>query len=167
MTTSHTTSSTTQHASPPLHESQAEQDVLRLWLRLLTCTTLLENQVSSQLRSHFDTTLPRFDLMAQLARSPGGLGMSELSQRLMVSGGNVTGLTDTLERDGLVERVAIPGDRRAKRVHLTSKGHTAFNAMAREHATWIDTLLAGLSPQEQQQLYSLLGKLKHHVRELE
>jgi DNA-binding MarR family transcriptional regulator len=167
MTTSHISSSATQHASSPLHEAQAEQDVVRLWLRLLTCTTLLENQVSSRLRSNFDTTLPRFDLMAQLARSPDGLGMSELSQRLMVSGGNVTGITDTLERDGLVERVTIPGDRRARKVHLTSKGRAVFDKMASEHATWIDNLLRGLTAQEQQQLYSLLGKLKQHVRELE
>lgn len=147
-------------------EKRDEQHELRVWLRLLTCTTLIENQVSSRLRSEFDTTLPRFDLMAQLARCPDGIGMSELSQRMMVSGGNVTGITDNLERDGLVERVAIPEDRRARKVRLTEKGHVVFHEMAKTHATWIDSLLSGLTAQEQQQLYALLGKLKHHVREL-
>lgn len=148
------------------HEKHHEQSELRVWLRLLTCTTLIENQVSSRLRSGFDTTLPRFDLMAQLARSPDGLGMSELSQRMMVSGGNVTGITDNLERDGLVERVTIPEDRRARKVRLTEKGQTVFQEMAETHATWIDSLLSGLTEQEQQQLYALLGKLKQHMREL-
>jgi len=148
------------------HEKRNEQSELRVWLRLLTCTTLIENQVSSHLRSEFDTTLPRFDLMAQLARCPDGLGMSELSQLMMVSGGNVTGITDILERDGLVERVTIPEDRRAKKVRLTDKGQALFHEMAEVHATWIDSFLSGLTIQEQQQLYGLLGKLKQHVREL-
>src|SRR5690349_22343434 len=67
-------------------------EALRLWLRLLTCTQLVEKQVRTQLREQFDTTLPRFDLMAQLERSPEGLKMNELSRRMMVTGGNVTGI---------------------------------------------------------------------------
>ncbi len=141
----------------------AEPGVLRLWLRLLTCTTLIENQVSSRLRNEFDITLPRFDLMAQLARFPDGLLMSELSQRMMVSGGNITGITDNLERDGLVERVMQPKDRRAKKVRLTAKGRDTFEQMAVVHATWIDEWLGSLTAQEQQQIYILLGKIKQHV----
>ncbi len=144
-------------------DHEAEPGVLRLWLRLLTCTTLIENQVSSRLRNEFDTTLPRFDLMAQLARFPDGLLMSELSQRMMVSGGNITGITDNLERDELVERVPQPNDRRAKKVRLTDKGRIAFDQMATIHATWIDEWLGGLTAQEQQHIYALLGKIKHHV----
>ena len=144
-------------------DHEAEPGVLRLWLRLLACTTLIENQVSSRLRGQFDTTLPRFDLMAQLARFPDGLLMSELSQLMMVSGGNITGITDNLERDGLVERVAQPKDRRAKKVRLTAKGCVAFEEMAIIHATWIDEWLGSLTPQEQQQLYALLGKIKQQV----
>jgi len=41
---------------------------LRLWLRLLTCTTLIEGEVRSRLRERFDVTLPRFDLMASSTR---------------------------------------------------------------------------------------------------
>jgi DNA-binding MarR family transcriptional regulator len=148
---------------PSYEEHVLEQDTLRLWLRLLSCTTLIENQVSSRLRGEFETTLPRFDLMAQLARSPEGISMSELSQRLMVSGGNITGITDNLERDGLVERIIPPGDRRAKLVHLTPKGRVVFDQMAEVHATWIKSLMGQLTELEQQQLYLLLGKLKRHV----
>jgi DNA-binding MarR family transcriptional regulator len=144
-------------------EQETKHDTLRLWLRLLSCATLIENQVSSRLRSEFETTLPRFDLMAQLVRSPDGMSMSELSQRLMVSGGNITGITDNLERDGLVERITPPGDRRAKLVHLTPKGRAVFEQMAEVHATWIKSWMAGLTEQEQHQLYALLGTLKRHV----
>ncbi|MBP6142011.1 MAG: MarR family transcriptional regulator, partial [Polaromonas sp.] len=79
---------------------------LRLWLRLLTCTQLVEKKVRTQLRQQFDTTLPRFDLLSQLERSPQGLKMNELSRRMMVSGGNITGITDQLVNEGLVERIA-------------------------------------------------------------
>ena len=86
-------------------------EALRLWLRLLTCTQLIEKQVRGQLREQFDTTLPRFDLMAQLERNPDGLKMNELSRRMMVTGGNVTGITDQLVAEGLVERIDVAGDR--------------------------------------------------------
>ena len=101
-------------------------EALRLWLRMLTCTQLVEKQVRSRLREQFDTTLPRFDLMAQLERSPEGLKMNELSRRMMVTGGNITGITDQLVGEGLVERVPVPGDRRAYRVRLTPRGRKQF-----------------------------------------
>jgi DNA-binding MarR family transcriptional regulator len=145
--------------------TETDHTSLRLWLRLLTCTTLIENQVRGQLRTEFETTLPRFDLMAQLARNPDGLKMGELSQRMMVSGGNITGITDQLEKDGLVERVTLPGDRRAWQVRLTQAGREAFDAMAAEHESWIVDLIGSLTVQEQQQLHTLLGKLKQSVRE--
>ena len=100
-------------------------EALRLWLRLLTCTQLVEKQVRTQLRERFDTTLPRFDLMAQLERAPDGLKMNELSRRMMVTGGNVTGITDQLVAEGLVDRVDVAGDRRAYRVRLTAQGPQA------------------------------------------
>lgn len=106
---------------------------LRLWLRLLTCTQLIEKQIRSDLRDKFDTSLPRFDLMAQLERAPEGLRMNELSRRMMVTGGNVTGITDQLEGEGLVERLVVEGDRRAYRVRLTPKGRRQFSAMAQAH----------------------------------
>ncbi len=137
---------------------------LRLWLRLLTCTMLIENCIKKGLRSDFETTLPRFDLMAQLARNPEGLKMGELSQRMMVSGGNITGITDQLEKEGLVERLTIPGDRRVWRVRLTKKGHKAFEAMATTHEGWIVDWMSDLTPDEQHLLHSMLGKLKQSVQ---
>ncbi|MBX3589227.1 MAG: MarR family winged helix-turn-helix transcriptional regulator [Ramlibacter sp.] len=139
-------------------------EALRLWLRLLTCTQLVEKQVRSRLREQFDTTLPRFDLMSQLERAPDGLKMNELSRRMMVTGGNVTGITDQLVAEGLVERVDVAGDRRAYRVRLTAKGRKLFHDMAREHEQWIVSALEALSEREVATLYKLLGKVKEHTQ---
>ena len=141
-------------------------DELRLWLRLLTCTQLIEKQLRTELRTLFETTLPRFDLMAQLERVPSGLRMSELSRRMMVTGGNVTGITDQLEAEGLVERVPVEGDRRAFSVRLTPAGRKQFKAMAERHESWIVDAFAGLSSTEIQALHQLLGKVKHHFQEI-
>ena len=140
---------------------------LRLWLRMLTLTQLIEKQVRAQLREHWGTTLPRFDLMAQLERNPDGLKMNELSRRMMVTGGNVTGITDQLVAEGLVERVDVEGDRRAFRIRLTPRGRVLFGDMARQHETWIVAAFQGLPPSEVEALHQLLGKVKQqHLHDL-
>ena len=138
-------------------------EALRLWLRMLTLTQLVEKQVRTQLREQWGTTLPRFDLMAQLERSPGGLKMNELSRRMMVTGGNVTGITDQLVAEGLVERIVVEGDRRACRIRLTPRGREQFADMARQHEAWIVAAFDSLSPRELESLHALLGKVKQHV----
>ena len=140
-----------------------DHQALRLWLRLLSCTVRIENKIRHRLRRDFNTTLPRFDLMAQLERSAGGLRMSELSKRLMVSGGNVTGITDQLEREGLVTREPCPDDRRACTVRLTFGGLKRFREMAVQHEQWIIELLGGLSRDEKQAMINELGKVKMHI----
>jgi DNA-binding MarR family transcriptional regulator len=140
------------------HSEHAQE--LRLWLRLLTCSQMIEKRVRTGLREQFDTTLPRFDLMAQLERHPEGLKMKELSHRLMVTGGNVTGITDQLVSEGLVERMGVDGDRRAFRVRLTDAGRNAFAHMALHHEQWIVDAFEGLGPREIEQLHKLLGKVK-------
>jgi len=141
-------------------------DELRLWLRLLTCTQLIEKQVRNELREQFATTLPRFDLMSQLERSPDGMKMNELSRRMMVTGGNVTGITDQLVTEGLVERVDVAGDRRAWRVRLTARGRKLFNGMAQQHEAWICDAFSALNPKEIAQLHKLLGKVKQHSHQM-
>jgi DNA-binding MarR family transcriptional regulator len=143
--------------------SRADHEALRLWLRLLTCTSLMEAAVRAELRRDFECTLPRFDLMAQLERNPDGLRMGELSKRLMVTGGNVTGITDQLVREGLVTRAAPPDDRRAFVVRLTPAGRKHFLRMAESHEAWVVRLVSGLSAPERRQLFELLAKLKKSV----
>jgi DNA-binding MarR family transcriptional regulator len=136
---------------------------LRLWLRMLSCTTHVEAEIRRRLRARFGITLARFDYMAQLYRQRDGLKMRELSRYLMVTGGNVTGLTDDLERDGLVVREGSPTDRRAWIVRLTPQGRASFESMAREHEEWIVELFAGLDDAAVPELYDQLGKLRVHL----
>ena len=105
---------------------------MRLWLRLFTCKELIETEVRRRLRDSFEVTLPRFDLLAQLDRAPKGMTLGELSQRMMVSNGNVTGLVDRLVEQGLIDRRPSPNDRRAQIVSLTAEGRRFFRAMARD-----------------------------------
>jgi DNA-binding MarR family transcriptional regulator len=144
---------------PADHEAE-----LRLWLRLLTCTTLIEGEVRRRLRDTFDVTLPRFDLMAQLDKAPNGMTLGELSQRMMVSNGNVTGLAERLVEQGLLDRRASPTDRRAQLVSLTTEGRRVFRAMARTHEDWIADVFAGLTGDDIEALMQLLAKTKGSAR---
>ena len=137
---------------------------VRLWLRMLACTNRIENFVRQNLQANFQTTLPRFDLMAQLERAPRGLKMSELSQRMMVTGGNVTGITDGLQKEGLVVREVDTTDRRVFHVKLSAEGQRLFRRMAAEHEKWVIELFEGMSVKHKNQLADLLGELKRHVR---
>lgn len=137
---------------------------LRLWLRLLTCTTTIERTISQRLRDEFGSTLPRFDMLSALDRAgQAGLTMGEVSRMLMVSNGNVTGLAQRLKADGLIEH--LPGaDRRVQRVRLTALGRTRFAAMASAHEHWIETLLADLTGPEADDLIRLLEQTKRSLR---
>jgi DNA-binding MarR family transcriptional regulator len=153
-----------QNASVPLDaETRVTADhhqSLRVWLRLLACTNLIENHVRQRLQAQFGTTLPRFDLMAQLERAPHGLKMGELTQRLMVTGGNVTGITDMLEEEGLVSRATDPNDQRAFRVKLTKAGEQQFQQMAAVHERWVVDLFEDLTVKQKTRLAELLAALK-------
>ena len=149
------------------HEGRAattHHAAVKTWLRLLSCTTQIETEIRRRLRAQFDMTLPRFDYLAQLhrfrAEQPAGLRMNALSRYLMVTGGNVTSLTDELEKSGYVARAVDPDDRRSFRVALTPRGKRAFERVAAEHERWVVELLAGLDAAEGEQLHALLGHLR-------
>lgn len=133
---------------------------LRLWLRLLSCSNLIENEIRSRLRTTFGTTLPRFDMMAQLQRVPDGMKMSELSRYMMVTNGNITGITDQLEKEGLVERIKVVNDRRSSLIRLTPAGRKAFAEMAEVHEQWIQELFSNMPDPDRDDLFTLLEQLK-------
>ena len=152
------------------HEFRAHADQhasLRLWLRLLSCTTRVEDKIRQKLRESFDITLPRFDLMAQLERHPDGLSMGELSRRMMVTGGNITTIVDQLEKEKLVLREVGVNDRRSFTVKLTQAGKDAFTDMAIAHEAWVADLFEGLSLSQQTELYTLLGAMKKNLQKQE
>ncbi|MBK6714541.1 MAG: MarR family transcriptional regulator [Burkholderiales bacterium] len=147
-------------------EARAADDdhlAVRTWLRLLSLSTQIEQDIRTRLRERFGTSLARFDYLAQLERHPDGLRMSALSRCLMVTGGNVTGLTTQLEAEGLVQRLPDPEDGRSWRVRLTPKGGADFAVMAAEHEGWLRGLFEGVPVGDQQQLYDLLGQMRAHL----
>ena len=149
-------------ASSDLETRLIEQDhhSIKLWLRLLTCSSLIERKLRTALREEFNTTLPRFDFLAQLDRVPEGLSMGELSNRMMVSGGNVSGIAGQLVKEGLISRRAVPENRRTFIVKLSPKGRRFFQKMAVSHEQWVISLLGELSMEDVNQIMGLPGKVK-------
>jgi DNA-binding MarR family transcriptional regulator len=146
------------HDAPEDHKAE-----LRLWLRLLSSTNLISTEVRRRLRTQFDVTLPRFDLLAQLDREKEGLRLGELSKRMMVTNGNVTGLVERLMKEGLIRRESVDGDRRVGLVTLTRAGRAAFSRMAAAHELWLAELFAGLAPADIDLLMKGLAAVKHSV----
>ncbi|WP_019938071.1 MarR family winged helix-turn-helix transcriptional regulator [Bordetella sp. FB-8] len=151
--------------APDLESRAAPDDhhALRLWLRLLTCTNLIEGDIRGRLRTEFDTTLPRFDLMAQLQRAPKGMKMGELSRHMMVTNGNITSIADQLEKEGLVLRAKVESDRRSSVLKLTPQGRKIFARMARAHEEWVKAMFDGLPEATRGALFKALGDLKLQV----
>lgn len=154
------TPQTAETANEPLSKMR-----LRLWLKLLKASNLIEEQIRRQLREDFQATLPRFDVMSALSRSPDGLKMSQISEMLRVSNGNVTGIVDRLTDEGLALRVAVPGDRRASLVRLTPKGEAAFAEQADAHERWIDTMLERLNADDVEGMIRRLDYLNDTLEE--
>lgn len=139
-------------------------DEIRLWLRLLTCTTLVETEIRRRLREEFDFTLPRFDLMAQLERAEDGMVLGEVSKRMMVSAGNLTALVERLVESGYVSRTVSSKDRRVQIIALTDVGRTAFRNMADRHGEWIGDMFKQLSERDGADMMKALGRLKNSIR---
>lgn len=140
---------------------QKQRDALRIWLRLLGCSNTIEREIQARLRERFGVSIARFDFLAQLERAEDGeLTMTELSQQLMVSGGNITGLTDRLSKEGLVERRAHPADRRVQRISLTAEGKSLFSEMAAEHALWLAEILGDMDGVDNKTLLTALDRIK-------
>ena len=138
----------------------ADRMSVRMWLRLLSCATVIEKRLRRGFARRHGTTLPRFDVMAALDRHPNGLRMSDLSRELLVSNGNVTGLVQSLRREGLVQLLPVANDKRASLARLTEEGRAQFAALSAAHHGWVDDMLRGMSAAERRALYDLLGRLK-------
>lgn len=140
--------------------AEPSKERLRLWIRLLRASRTIEAELRERLKREFDTTLPRFDVMAALHRAPEGMLMSDLSRFLLVSNGNVTGIVDRLVSEGLVTRATRNGDRRTSMVRLTEAGAATFREIATAHEAWIGELLGGVSEDQAQRLAAMLKSFR-------
>jgi DNA-binding MarR family transcriptional regulator len=128
-----------------------------LWVRLLDSHNLMLAEVRRRLAG--DCSMPRFDLLANLERSDGQT-LAALSRRMLVTAGNLTGLVDRAERDGVAERRPDPSDRRLSRVFLTPKGRSLVEGLIPVHAAHVSELLSSLDATERRDLRRLLGRLR-------
>ncbi len=145
-------------------EPEGRKHEMRLWLRLLSCSNLISNEIRRRLRTEFSVTLPRFDLLAQLHREPNGLRLGELSRRMMVTNGNLTGLVDRLIEEGLVSRHLVEEDRRASVVRMTPEGEAMFARMAKVHETWLADMFSAIDKRMLNSIYKDLDVLKASVK---
>lgn len=152
-------------------EKEQSRDELRLWIRMLSTTKLVSQEIRRRLRAEFGATLPQFDLLAQLYREPDGLRLGELSRRTMVTNGNITSLVERLETDGFIIRESLEEDRRVTVARLTKVGRNLFTHMAKAHEGWICELMADVTSDD---IHSLLSRtealrqsVRHHVTDLE
>ncbi len=147
--------------APSLPDGHLSRQRLRLWLQMLKAVRFVESDLRERLRQGYDMTLPRFDVLAALHGAPEGLKMTELSQQLMVSNGNVTGIVDRLVADGLAERETVETDRRAFRVRITGKGAALMAEMTARHLSWIDELFADVTEADAARGISIMLDVRH------
>ena len=143
-----------------------EKEGLRLWLRIVSCTQMVEQEIRTMLREKYDTTLPRFELMAALDRVPDGLTMGELSGWLMVTKGNVTGIAERLSEDGYIKRTPTPTDRRSFCVTLTPKGKKHFKEIENAYEQLLDRLFSDVSLDDSDMFTGVLARVKEAVEEI-
>ena len=149
-----------------LEQIPSEKEGLRLWLRIVSCTQMVEQEIRTMLRDKFDTTLPRFELLSALDRVPDGLSMGELSSWLMVTKGNVTGIAERLSEDGFIKRNPTPTDRRSFCVTLTPKGKKLYKEMEEEYELLLDRLFSDVSLDDSDTFTGVLAKIKEVVEEI-
>lgn len=131
-----------------------------LWIRLAKCYGLVLREVR-RAESPAGLTLPQFDCLAQLLRHPEGITSRRLSEALLVTAGNVTGIVARLRARGLVTRRAHPRDGRAVLLTLTPAGRRLARAEVARHERRLAGVLAGLGSAEQARLSEGLDRLRH------
>ncbi|MEE8296041.1 MAG: MarR family transcriptional regulator [Sphingomonadales bacterium] len=139
------------------------REALRLWLHLITLTTVVEKKIRRNLKTKFETTLPRFDIMATLDRSGQKMTMGDLTSRLLVSKGNVTGVVASLVKQGLLKRERDKSDKRTHYLSLTNKGKREFSEQAKAHQGWINDYFSGQEMSELSAMVAQLSKLKETI----
>jgi DNA-binding MarR family transcriptional regulator len=138
---------------------------LQAWVRLLRVVTRFSRRIERAL-TVCGLTLAQFDVLATLARGD-GITQQELSDRLLVTKGNVCGLIDRAEAAGVVERRPDPDDRRINRLFLTDRGRRQFAEALPVHHEILHALIGCLPPEEIERLHGLLGVLDHALNRLE
>jgi MarR family 2-MHQ and catechol resistance regulon transcriptional repressor len=87
------------------------------------------------------------------------MSLSDIAQKVLTTGGNLTMVVGNLEKQGLARRQHCPEDRRVLIVVLTAKGKSVIKALFPQHAAAIVEFMSTLDPDEQKFLGDLCRKL--------
>ncbi|EBA06711.1 MarR family winged helix-turn-helix transcriptional regulator [Sagittula stellata] len=146
---------------PAQDTSDYRKDETRLWLSVLDAYNFVYPELNRQLKERSGISVSKFDVLAQLKRYPDGLSMGDLSARLKVSNGNVSGLVNRLRKDGLVDRSMSAEDRRSFVAVLTDAGQQRFEEAAKVHAAVLSECFRHLNAED---LAETTGVLKAIIR---
>jgi len=145
-----------------------DQKHLKLWVRMLASSTRVVQILNKRMKEHTPLTLAKFDVLVAIDRAPGGvITMSELSRMLLVSNANTTGMVSRLMKDNLVEKWALPTDRRVYSVAMTSEGRKTLKHAIAIHKEWVDELLGGIEADKLDGLIDLFDHFKEHLAKIE
>jgi DNA-binding MarR family transcriptional regulator len=137
-----------------------DDQAIRLWFSLVGCFTTVERELRRRLRSEFDLSLPRFDVLTALVTFPDGLTMTDLAGKLGVSKGNVTGVVGGLREQGLIKRTRLQNDRRVMQVVITERGKSAWNEMQASYRAVVESMLNELPAKDARGLTTALTRLQ-------
>ncbi len=144
-------------------DASRKKEVVGLWFQLASCERSIEQRLRSHLSENFAVTLPQFEVLNELDRNGAPIVMSRLSEQLKVTGSNLTGVVDRLERKGFVKRFRSSSDRRIQRIGMTSTGRATYANIAADNVRWISRAFMGLTDKEIAQLRKLLLKVSLSV----
>jgi MarR family 2-MHQ and catechol resistance regulon transcriptional repressor len=135
-----------------------EVRALNSFIKLMRSANALQAALLPPLQKEFGLTESQLGVLESLLHL-GPLSQSDICQKILRGGSNVTTVVDNLERAELVRRVRDESDRRVQVVHLTEKGRELISRAFPVHAGRISRLMAVLTEEEQRELGRLCRKL--------
>ncbi len=141
--------------------TERQKESLKLWIELLRYSNKLEQLIDDKIRQNYGQNISRFDVLSQLDReNHHGLAVGELASRLIASKGNITGLLDRMQKDGLIEKEAKQDDRRSYIVRSSEKGQELFAEMAEKNARWVEEALTSIDIDHMKEFAKFLSEAR-------
>jgi DNA-binding MarR family transcriptional regulator len=140
-------------------ESLEKKPAVGLWVRLAKCYALVLREVRDA-PGNSALTLAQFDVLAQLLRHPEGMTPGDLSEALLVTAGNITGLVDRLEAQDLVTKRTAKDDARVRIVRLTARGKRLAVREVARHERLLSRVFSDLRVDEQLEISETLDRMR-------
>lgn len=148
-----------------MHNHHLNPIELAAYQALLEASGLLQQRMGQQLKQDGDITSPQFEILAYVAKAPGGLRMSDLAARAVHSKSGITYRVGQLEKLGLVTRSGNTDDERSVIVKSTPKGVALMRRVLPRHLELLRaSFLDVLAPDDLLALSDILTRVVAHLR---